>query len=142
VKDNRDVDEDKKRMLAIASVILGFIAIVGGVCLAACGALLAVIGIVLGGLAVKSDSKLIGIIGIVLNGLALVVVALNMVFTYGIMTGQVDLPGVPFPRQAPPAQVQDASHPDAAATDQTTTETELPSPPSPALAPWPDENEN
>lgn len=142
MKDNRDVDEDKKRMLAIASVILGFIAIVGGVCLAACGALLAVIGIVLGGLAVKSDSKLIGIIGIVLNGLALGVVALNMVFTYGIMTGQVDIPGVPFPRQGPPAQIQDASPPDAGAADESATDNALPSPASPALAPWPDEDEN
>ncbi|RLB48150.1 MAG: hypothetical protein DRJ42_23865 [Deltaproteobacteria bacterium] len=140
MKETRGVDEDKKRMLAIASVILGFIAIVGGVCLAACGALLAIIGIVLGGLAVKSDSKLIGIIGIVLNTLALGVVALNMVFTYGLMTGQVQVPGLPMPGQGPPAQVQDASPPDAGSPAPTATETALPAPASPSLAPWPDED--
>lgn len=70
------MDEDKARKLAIASLVLGLLGLIGW-CLPICGGPLAIVGIVLGILGLKGEGRVIAIIGLVMNGLAIVASIVN-----------------------------------------------------------------
>jgi hypothetical protein len=85
------VDEDKKRYAAIASIILGFVNVVVGLCLPPCGGVLVIGGVVLAIIGIRSEAKLIGWIGIGINGIALLVVIAAQAFNIMLATGQIQM---------------------------------------------------
>ena len=89
--------EDKTKLLAIISLILGILGL-GAWCLPICGGPLALIGIVLGVLGVRGEGKIMAIIGLCLNGLALIATIVNAAWGMKMaMDGQHPLIGGPNP---------------------------------------------
>ncbi len=85
------MDEDKKRYAAIASIVLGFLNIVVGICLPPCGFILVVLGGALAILGVRSEAKLIGWIGLSINVVALLVVIAAQIFNIMLATGYIPM---------------------------------------------------
>ena len=122
------MDEDKKRYAAIASIVLGFLNIVIGICVPPCGGVLVLVGIALGILGVRSEAKLIGWIGIGVNGVALIAVIAVQTLNIMLATGQIQLRDVVEELRGEP--LPDASVP---APGDAGTDTQI------QLMPWPED---
>jgi hypothetical protein len=125
------VDEDKKRYAAIASIILGFVNVVVGLCLPPCGGVLVIAGVVLAIIGIRSEAKLIGWIGIGINGIALLVVIAAQTFNIMLATGQIQMSDV----------VERLSGRDVSAPDGGTAPSDAATDGGPELLPWPDERD-
>jgi hypothetical protein len=133
------VDEDKKRYAAIASIILGFLNIVVGICLPPCGFILVILGGALAILGVRSEAKLIGWIGLGINIVALLVVIAAQIFNIMLATGYIQMRDVVEElsgRELGPVDAgADATAPDAGAADGGASDT------MPELMPWPEDED-
>jgi hypothetical protein len=98
---------DSKRVVAIIALIVGVVALGGAVCIGACGALLAVLGLAMSvaALVIKSvdgqRSRALAIVATVVNVLALIVAIINMAAGFWLMqSGQHPLFRTPTPDTA------------------------------------------
>lgn len=119
--DREPTVDDKSRVWAIAALVVGIFALLGAVCFSICGAVLAVMGVVLSIVSLSKGRSGLAIAALAMNILALIAAAVSMFAgAYLMMSGEHPLfrpPGAPVVDAA--AMVADAGFE------------------PPPLAPWP-----